>query len=210
MNPNFKYYSENSEKLNQQYNSVTFENVHSQWMEYWPKATNENKVIHVLDVGAGTGRDAAWYASAGCKVTAVEPVKEMLEHGCLNTEGLDVDWVCSSLPDLNGVPKSAGGYNFVVLSAVWMHLNKSERRCSLKVISELLTEGGLLIVSLRHGGFDDGRVSYDLSVEELEELCSEVGLIAKVSTSAEDRLGRGGVFWETVVIEKAGSVQKAF
>ena len=35
----------------------------------------------ILDIGAGTGRDAAWFAERGQNVVAVEPVKEPRETG---------------------------------------------------------------------------------------------------------------------------------
>ena len=58
----------------------------------------------VLDVGAGTGRDAAWLASMGHDVLAVEPVAAFRSAGAERHPGLT--WVDDRLPRLAKVEKA--------------------------------------------------------------------------------------------------------
>src|SRR3546814_3364369 len=60
----------------------------------------------VADVGAGTGRDAAWFAGKGHDVLAIEPVRELREAGrALHTAG-NIKWLDDRLPHLAAVPAS--------------------------------------------------------------------------------------------------------
>ncbi|HYJ51710.1 MAG TPA: methyltransferase domain-containing protein [Allosphingosinicella sp.] len=47
----------------------------------------------VLDIGAGTGRDAAWLADQGHHVVAVEPVEELREAGMALHPSERIAWV---------------------------------------------------------------------------------------------------------------------
>ena len=50
----------------------------------------------VIDVGAGTGRDAAYWSGMGCHVVAVEPVAELWRHP-------EVPRFCDRLPHLHNL-----------------------------------------------------------------------------------------------------------
>ena len=62
------YYNTHAPALAQQYESLPAASVHSWLIDLLPKT----KTL-ALDVGAGSGRDAAWLASLGFEVIAVEP-----------------------------------------------------------------------------------------------------------------------------------------
>jgi toxin ParE1/3/4 len=57
----------------------------------------------VLDVGAGTGRDAAWLAGQGLDVVAVEPSKAMREEATRRHADPRIQWVDDRLPELKVV-----------------------------------------------------------------------------------------------------------
>lgn len=61
MSKTIDFYHQNAGFLIEQYQSLTFEQVHQSWRAYWP-LTSKSDVAKVLDVGAGTGRDALWFA----------------------------------------------------------------------------------------------------------------------------------------------------
>ena len=55
------------------YESVSAEVVHAALLEFIPRGRD----LLALDVGAGSGRDAAWLASLGYEVVAAEPAAGM-------------------------------------------------------------------------------------------------------------------------------------
>ena len=54
----------------------------------------------VLDVGAGTGRDAAWFAGLGHDVVAVDPAAAMRAEATRLHPGPRIRWLNDRLPDL--------------------------------------------------------------------------------------------------------------
>ena len=66
----WELYSERANEFAERYESVETEQVHETWLHLLPPRPGL-----ALDVGAGSGRDAAWLAERGWEVTAVEPAE---------------------------------------------------------------------------------------------------------------------------------------
>ena len=65
-------YAEQAEQLLIQYEELEFETGHSDVLSLIPKSP-----CKVLDIGSGTGRDAAYFARTGHRVVSVEPTDEL-------------------------------------------------------------------------------------------------------------------------------------
>jgi SAM-dependent methyltransferase len=185
-----------------QYDALSFEQVHACWQLYWPKAQL------VLDIGAGSGRDALWLAEQDCQVIAVEPATDLLRLGQLKTTGgcvqqdSKVQWLQDSLPELAACYQLNLQFNTILLSAVWMHILPSERARAFRKIANLLAPGGRFVLSLRFGSFTDQRAAYPVTVDEIAALASQFGLVLRyVSDITADAGGRAGVTWQTLVLE---------
>ncbi len=192
-----QFYKTNSQQLTEQYNSVSFETVHKDCLDYLP-----NKGELILDVGAGSGRDALWLARQGYRVKAIEPVAEFFEQFKLNYQNNKIEWIEDSLPELIKLKGDYSQVSLILLSAVWMHLTTEERAKSLHTFSQLNQENGLLVISLRHGKSPDERVMYPVSIEEIESLAKKHHYHVKAIKQSDDQLSRSDVFWETIVLEK--------
>ena len=80
-----------------------------------------------LDIGAGTGRDAAWLAARGYRTTAVEPCRAMRTIAAARHPEAAVDWVDDRLPDLRKLEADGAAADLVLMNAVWMHLDPADR-----------------------------------------------------------------------------------
>ncbi|KAB0304454.1 methyltransferase domain-containing protein [Vibrio fortis] len=194
MSSTIYFYHHNALTLSHQYNSVSFESVHHSWKPYWPLAGDK-----VLDVGAGSGRDARWMQQQGCEVIAIEPSNALRELGAKYT-GVEVTWINDALPALNRTENLGMRFDLILVSAVWMHLPSSYRERAFRKLSNLLAPNGRLIITLRHGEFDDQRQGYPVSVEELEQLAKNSALQVRHIDESKDQLNRSEVWWQTVVM----------
>jgi len=86
-----------------------------------------NPPCRVLDVGAGTGRDAAWLAKRGHQVVAVEPVSYLRGAGTLLHRAENIAWIDDGLPDLKGVSCADLRFDLIVVNAVWQHLRPEQQ-----------------------------------------------------------------------------------
>ena len=208
------FYDDHAQKLAEQYLSKTFEEVHAAWSEFLPSILNKPNA-RILDLGAGAGRDSRYLAEQDqvndISIVAVEPAKLLAEIGQQQTQGLNVKWVEDSLPALDVVSRQEVSFDLILLSAVWMHIPKSERPRAIRKLANLLKPGAKLVISLRHGPSGDERKMHDVSTEELELLAKSVGLSVVLKTEHDsDKLGRDTVHWQTVVLQLPDDGSGAF
>ena len=65
-------YADEAEDLFKRYEGIPAADAHRAVLHLIPAAPSR-----VLDIGSGTGRDAAWFASMGHRVVAVEPTNAL-------------------------------------------------------------------------------------------------------------------------------------
>jgi SAM-dependent methyltransferase len=202
------FYHDKADALAQLYLSLSFEDVHKPWLDYLTEL-NIHKKVKILDVGAGSGRDARYLAkltgvdNQQALVIAVEPAKGLAQIGKQTTQGLNVIWVDDLLPELVNVNALQHQYHLVLLSAVWMHLAPFQRNQALASLSALMADNGLLVITLRHGECDDERVMYPVSAAEVTQLAQNYGLsVIRMTDRMLDTLGRSDVSWQTLVLRK--------
>ncbi|WP_364708180.1 class I SAM-dependent methyltransferase [Streptomyces ossamyceticus] len=174
---------------------MTFEEVHGGVLDLLPPTPAK-----AVDVGAGTGRDAAALARRGYQVLAVEPVRELLEVAKHLNPSVDICWVEDSVPDLSRVE---GTFDLALLSAVWMHMPPAARGRAMHRLAALLAPAGLLVISLRRGHPPTDRVMFDVPAEAVVSDGERAGLrLVRLVEEGADRLGRAEVWWQTVVLRK--------
>ena len=193
-------YAEEADALVRQYESRCFEDVHRDVLHLLPQPPGR-----VLDVGAGTGRDAAALAAMGHRVTAVEPTAAMRTQAARLHPVPGIEWVDDSLPELAAIVLEGTAYDAVMLSAVWMHLDAAQRRRAMPVVAGLVRPGGVLVLSLRHGPVPAGRRMFDVTGEETAALAAAEGLQSVLHCERrESALGRPGVSWTRLAFQHPG------
>ena len=177
------------------YETVQARDLHS-WLEPWlPEAP-----ALVLDVGAGSGRDAAWLADAGHEVVAVEPSATMLSEARRRHPRSTISWIRDSLPALERIYRQAFAFDLVLLSAVWMHVGPEHRERAFRKLVGLLKPGGRLAITFPHGTVDRSRGQHPASVDEVESLARRHGAFLAFQDRDRDRLGRAGLEWARLLV----------
>lgn len=181
------------------YESLEFQSMHKAFLRFLPK-----EGARCLDVGAGSGRDAAAMARRGYRVTAVEPSVGLRKLAERHHGGLSIDWLDDSLPELNVVRARRLKYAFILLSAVWMHIYPETRLKSLESLKELLEPDGYLAMTLRLGSPDTERTMFPVSSAELVRQAAVAGLKPRyLGRPTPDSLHRSDVQWAKVVLSRA-------
>ncbi len=156
----------------------------------------------VIDIGAGTGAAAAWFAQSDQHVLAVEPVAAFRKAGKQLHGSPNIEWLDDCAPELATTLERREVFDLVLLSAVWHHLNTDQRRRAMPNLRALMAAGGVLAISLRDGPGAPSRACYDAPPEELAELAHAEGLLLEFCQSADsvqnDNLA-AGVTWTWMV-----------
>lgn len=192
-------YASEASFLLEQYENFSFEDSHAALFDYLPQQSSK-----ILDIGSGTGRDAAWFDEKGHDVVAAEPTKEMREGAIRLHPSPTINWVDDSLPDLEKIKKLDIQFDFIFVSAVWMHLDKEQREAAMHSVADLLSKGARLFVSLRHGPVPKGRRMFAVSAEETIDLASRYKLEPLYNKRTESILTgnkAAGVWWTKLVFE---------
>ncbi|MET3462589.1 class I SAM-dependent methyltransferase [Variovorax atrisoli] len=190
-------YGANAAALAQQYESLRFEDVHREVLHLFPAAP-----ARVLDIGAGSGRDAAALAARGHRVVAVEPTAQLRAEGMRRHAELPIEWIDDHLPGLHRTLTLGTRHDLILLTAVWMHLDAAERAAAMQALAGLVAEGGQVAMSLRHGPVPEGRRMFEVSAEETAELAGRHGLLPRFLAQREDMLGRADVRWSFLVLQR--------
>lgn len=173
-------YRDAAPDLIERYESIPADVVLGPVLHLLPKAP-----CKVLDVGAGTGRNPAWFASQGHHVTACEPVDAFRAAAEARYDDLDIRWLNDMLPDLSGAKSLAETFDFILLSAVWQHVEIADRAQAFSSLVSLMSPRAMLIMSVRHGPGAAGRPVYLAPDEETLALADQHGLSLQFQEQTE-------------------------
>jgi len=196
-------YADEAAELFRHYESISAAEAHGAILHLIP--TTPGKVV---DIGAGTGRDAAWLAEMGHHVVAVEPTDAMRIPAMALHPSPRIEWLDDSLPDLAQLRSRGDQYDLVMLTAVWMHLDEAQRARAISNIAALAKQGSLVAITLRHGPVPQGRRMFEVSAEETIRLAAPCGLHPVVNLHRESTLASNraaGISWTILAFLKAAT-----
>ncbi|MBX9797320.1 bifunctional 2-polyprenyl-6-hydroxyphenol methylase/3-demethylubiquinol 3-O-methyltransferase UbiG [Sphingomonas sp.] len=194
-------YAAEAPTLVERYERRSFEEVHDAILHLVPAGG-----AYVLDIGAGTGRDAAALAGRGNRVLAVEPTTELRVPAALRHPSPAISWIDDGLPALAAVHARGERFDFVLATAVWMHLDEGERARAFGAVAGLIAPGGHWSVTLRRGPVPAGRRMFHVPAAEMAAQAAEAGLTV-VMNRKEPSIGAenlaSGVWWRRLVFKRA-------
>lgn len=179
--------------------SISFNELHCSILDLVPSEPSR-----VLDIGSGSGRDAAALAQLGHSVVAVEPTHELIESAKQFHSPQCIEWFEDSLPGLTSISERAGEFDFILCHAVWQHLDQDVRLASLKTVTTLLSGKAIFALGLRHGPASLGSYHVDVDVERTIADASSVGLqlVRKLEKQPSVLPGKADVTWTRLVFKK--------
>ena len=198
-----KYYEKNGKNIAQRYESADVSDLHRVLNASFKSPAT------LLELGCGSGRDAAFMTKQGFTVTAVDGSAAMIESavnhhpelsGCLHT---------LQLPE--GLSGIFGIFDGVFSIAALMHFSRPHIEAILKQVNALLVPKGTFFFSVpiqrddvRNDEFDaKGRRFTTMTEAKWLDLCKKYGFEPIRSSITEDGLGRKGIAWLNCLTEKS-------
>lgn len=174
------------------YNELNCAEVYAPALDLLPQTP-----VRIADIGAGTGRDAAWFAAAGHRVLAVEPVKELRESGMRGHISPNIEWLDDKMPTLSKA-QNYGRFDLITLCGVWQHIEDRDRQLAMQSLGRMAASGGKMVMSLRHGPAPLDRPVFSICPDETIERAKQCGfsLLRRVETGSIQVGNRAlGVNW---------------
>jgi SAM-dependent methyltransferase len=194
-------YADEAEDLFKRYESIPAADAHRAVRHLIPTVPSR-----ILDIGSGTGRDAAWFASMGHRVVAVEPTDALRLPAMALHPLPQIEWLNDSLPELALARTRGESFDLITLTAVWMHLDVRQRQRAMPNLAALVREGGTVIMKIRHGPVPAGRRMFEVTPEETIRLARMQDLhpVLNLRTESSQEQNRAaGVTWTNLAFVKA-------
>lgn len=196
------WYDEHADGLTSRYDQADTESLHALLRKWIPSGSS------VLEIGCGSGRDALFLASLGCKVTATDGSETMLQAARQNLPKeaeRNVSFRQALFPLPARHPLLRRTFDAITAIAVLMHIPDSALfsfACQVKV---LLNDQGIFFCSFSSGERKekDERLFENREPEEVQHLLERQGFRLLAREETKDGLGRD-ILWTTMVFSAAG------
>lgn len=156
----------------------------------------------IIEIGAGTGRDAAWLAAKGHEVIAVEPVAAFRTAGQTLHPSPRITWINDSLPAISAIIQRGECYDLALLIAVWHHIPPEDKLAAFSNLRSIINKGGKLIISVRNGPGSITRRCYPSNVKETLDIakqCKFKLITSHQASSAQKDNQASNVSWTWLV-----------
>lgn len=162
----------------------------------------------LLELGCGSGRDAAFMTGHGFQVTAVDGSSTMIDSALKFHPELSDQLHTVVLPD--GLEGIQGEYEGIFTIATLMHLSRKDINITLEKIKHLLVSRGRLFFSVPVKRDDTDNTEFDgkgrrftaLTKADWINLCQQHGFRQVKSMETQDGLDRPGIIWMNCLMEK--------
>jgi SAM-dependent methyltransferase len=163
----------------------------------------------VLEIGCGSGRDAAFLLANGYDVSCVDASAAMIaEAGHLHPE-LTGKLSCAALPLPMHAPLLQRTFDAVVAVAVFMHVPDADLEAAAAQLRILVRPGGILFLDIsrdRPGLLADrdgsGRLFRERDPDEYRLLFERRGFVLADRHESGDSLSRTGLRWVSLAFNR--------
>jgi len=197
-----QYYNSSAPELGARYEAAHMAKLHDILLEHLPGESR------VLELGCGSGRDAAFLLEQGYDVAAIDASQEMLRTALERHPSLAGRLFQQVIPFPADSQFLTAQYNGIVSVATIMHIADCDLPTLASQVRDMLVPSGVLIISAstaREGIVDsrdtDGRLFIERSPERLRSVFQSLGFRLIREYQDADSFARG-VEWYTVVMQR--------
>lgn len=140
--PAIDYFNDRADELARQYNALDRAKVHADLLSMLP----EGKALKVLDIGAGSGADAAMFADRGHDVLACEPAETLRKSGEETFKNKNIKWSSDVLPEMGAASDAVAPFDVITSVGVLQYVPEENRASSLSKMFSMAAKGGFVEV----------------------------------------------------------------
>jgi SAM-dependent methyltransferase len=196
------YYNQEAKRLCTKYESADMSQIHAWLLEIIPSDSS------ILELGCGSGREAAFLHSKGYRVLATDGSEGILREAI--SFHPELKGVISRLTIPAAFPFRDASFESVLAIGVLMHLQEKDIQLTVDEVSRVLTASGRFVFSvpgsrddLDANGRDEGGRQYTfLDESHWTELLGAAGLEIIKRRESQDSLGRAGITWIAYLAKK--------
>lgn len=189
-----RYYNTNFERF---FNSTVHSDLSALYSSFLPLVREGG---HILDLGAGSGRDSKFFIDNQFKVTAVDGSAKLCE---LSSKFIGQEVLCKTFDQID---------DFEIYDGIWscaslLHLPKKELTIVLQKCISALVPNGIFFLSFKYGdfeGFREGRYYTDLTEMSFCDLIKEyhsIEIVKLFKTEGVSSLNNN-TLWLNILIRK--------
>ncbi len=198
-----KYYEKNGKNIAERYESANVSDLH--------RVLNASFKLPatLLELGCGSGRDAAFMTKQGFNVTAVDGSAVMIESAMNYHPELSGCLHILQLPE--GLSGRFGKFDGVFSIAALMHFSRPHIETIIQQVNSLLVSKGNFFFSvpiqrddIRNDEFDaKGRRFTTMTKAQWLYICGQYGFEPIWSSTTKDGLERKGIAWMNCLTKKS-------
>ena len=184
-----QYYENNAERLARIYQSVKFEFLQKELLRFFDGKHN------LLEIGSGSGRDAAFFMNHGFDVTGLDGSEEMVNKSIEIFPVLNGRIICAELPA--NLPSFDHDFDAIISIATLMHFNEEDLSQILKFCHDNLHSDGKIFISVPAPGelVKDGPFVNNFNEEKWLSVFQENQFITINKTVTQDGMGRQRIWY---------------
>lgn len=195
------HYDTHAREASTRYESADMSRLHAMLLRRLPP-----KGASVLELGCGSGRDAAFLQASGYDVTAVDASPGMIAVAARLHPELAGRLSCAAVPFPEDSPLLQRSFDAVFSNAMFMHIPDHDLPLVVDQVRRMMRPGGVAVISVSvdRGGLADsrdgtGRLFRERQPEELRQVFERSGLAFVAQSSSADSLDRPAIRWVTLV-----------
>jgi len=196
------HYDQHVSALTQRYEAANMSTIHELLLHHLPRGCS------VLEIGCGSGRDAAFLFKNRYQVTAIDASANMIAAAQAHHPEMKDRFVQASMPLETTHPLLECKVHALVCIAMVMHIPNQDLFAFASQIRDLVLPGGILFLSFSMGRPDlledrdsQGRLYIERPSEELQLIFERLGFRWVAQHKNQDALHRE-IQWNTLVMER--------
>jgi SAM-dependent methyltransferase len=195
------HYDAYAREMSSRYETADMSQLHTMLLRYLPQ-----RRASVLELGCGSGRDAAFLLANGYDVTGVDASAGMIAEAARIHPELAGRVSCAAVPFPEDSPLLLRSFDAVFSNAMFMHIPDGDLQLTGLQVRRMLRPGGALFlsVSVDRSGLTDDRDAHDRLFRErpperLRQLFEGLGFTLVAQHESSDSLSRPEIRWVSLV-----------